>query len=146
MWVVTRDPLRPDGGEPDADIDRTDDGLIDVDAEFDLDVDVDLPGDELPPLEPDAELLALLSRKYAIQMVYLVGATGGVRFSDLTGALPDASTSTLSARVDELAAAGLLDREEYDEVPPRVEYAPTDAGREVAGRLAPLVALAGERA
>lgn len=52
-------------------------------------------------------------------------ASGPLRFSDLEDAL-ETSPSTLSARLRELTAAGLLDRTEYGEVPPRVEYEPTD--------------------
>ncbi|MFW6354904.1 MAG: winged helix-turn-helix transcriptional regulator [Verrucomicrobiota bacterium] len=52
--------------------------------------------------------------------------------------MPGASTSTLSARLDELVDAGLLDRERYAEIPPRVEYELTDDGAELAERLRPV--------
>jgi DNA-binding HxlR family transcriptional regulator len=34
--------------------------------------------------------------------------------------------NTLSARLSEFTEAGLLDREAYDEIPPRVEYTPAE--------------------
>jgi DNA-binding HxlR family transcriptional regulator len=46
-------------------------------------------------------------------------------FSDLEAEL-DIAPNTLSTRLGELTEAGLLDREAYDEVPPRVEYTPTE--------------------
>ncbi|TMT86339.1 transcriptional regulator [Haloterrigena sp. H1] len=49
---------------------------------------------------------------------------------DLEGRL-DVPANTLSERLKELVAAGLLRRESYDEVPPRVEYEPTEKGRAV---------------
>lgn len=48
-----------------------------------------------------------------------------LRFGDLNDTL-SVSPNTLSARLDEFVAAGLLSRTEYDEVPPRVEYEPTE--------------------
>ncbi|MFC4450724.1 winged helix-turn-helix transcriptional regulator [Halorussus aquaticus] len=86
-----------------------------------------------------------LSRKYAMQILCVVNATDPTRFRDLEEYLPDASTSTLSARLDELAEADLLTRTQYDEIPPRVEYEMTDDGRELAARLEPVMEWAEER-
>jgi DNA-binding HxlR family transcriptional regulator len=52
-------------------------------------------------------------------------AEGPLRFSDLETEL-GVAPNTLSTRLRELTGAGLLDREAYDEVPPRVEYTPTE--------------------
>ena len=81
----------------------------------------------------------LLSRKYAMQVLCIVNETDPVRFGRLEELLSDASSSTLSARLDELAEAGLLTRTRYDEMPPRVEYELTDDGRELATRLEPVL-------
>jgi DNA-binding HxlR family transcriptional regulator len=109
--------------------------------------DVDLPGPEDSPacFCPLEGTLATLSAKYAMQVVCAVGAFGEARFSDLEAAIPDASTSTLSARLDDLEDAGLVTREQYDEIPPRVEYALTDDGRALCERLVPLLEWAAER-
>lgn len=90
-------------------------------------------------------VLDLLSRKYAMQVLCVVNATDPTRFGELESLLSDASTSTLSARLDELTDAGLLKRTQYDEIPPRVEYELTDDGRELAVRLEPVLEWAGER-
>ena len=47
------------------------------------------------------------------------------QFCDLETEL-DVAPNTLSTRLQDLTEAGLLDREAYDEVPPRVEYTPTE--------------------
>ena len=86
-----------------------------------------------------------LSRKYAMQVLCVVNATEPTRFRKLEELLPDASTSTLSNRLDELVEAGLLTRTQYDEIPPRVEYAMTDGGRELATRLEPVLEWVEER-
>ncbi|NEU55357.1 helix-turn-helix domain-containing protein [Halorussus sp. MSC15.2] len=86
-----------------------------------------------------------LSRKYAMQILCVVNATDPTRFRELEEYLPDASTSTMSARLDELAEADLLTRTQYDEIPPRVEYEMTDDGRELAARLEPVLEWAEKR-
>lgn len=88
---------------------------------------------------PLSDVVGLLGRKYTMQVVCVVGAHEPVRFGVVEEHLPTASTSTLSTRLDELVDAGLLAREQYDEIPPRVEYELTDEGRELRGRLDPLL-------
>lgn len=87
--------------------------------------------ESLPPGERErverrvAELLDLLGRAYAMAVLREFAlAEGPLRYSDLSSAL-DVSPSTLSERLADLVDAGLLVREAYDEVPPRVEYHPT---------------------
>ena len=55
-------------------------------------------------------------------------ADGPLRFSELEERL-EVPANTLSERLKELVSAGLLRREAYDEVPPRVEYEPTEKGQ-----------------
>jgi DNA-binding HxlR family transcriptional regulator len=86
-----------------------------------------------------SELLGLLGRKYVLEVVCVIEAHDTVRFGDIESHVPEASTSTLSSRLEELTDAGLVRRERYDEIPPRVEYELTDDGRELGERLAPVV-------
>ncbi|WP_142857373.1 winged helix-turn-helix transcriptional regulator [Salinigranum halophilum] len=83
---------------------------------------------------PDGDLMDVLASRYTMQLVCIVDAHGTVRFSELESHLPDASTSTLSTRLTRLVEAGILDRQKYDEVPPRVEYELTRDGRGLARR------------
>jgi DNA-binding HxlR family transcriptional regulator len=76
----------------------------------------------------------LLASKYTMQLVCVVDAHGTIRFSELEAHLPDASTSTLSTRLEALVEGGILERTRYDEVPPRVEYELTRDGRGLARR------------
>jgi len=88
---------------------------------------------------PLSGVIDLLARKYTIGIVCVLGAHDRVRFSEIEAHLPAASTSTLSARLEELEAEGLIARERYDEIPPRVEYELTAEGRELGERLEPLL-------
>ncbi|MDB5225032.1 MAG: transcriptional regulator, HxlR family [Candidatus Adlerbacteria bacterium] len=58
------------------------------------------------------------------------------RFSELTASLAGVSTRTLTLKLKNLLAQGLIERTEYSEKPPRVEYALTAKGK----ALKPLVA------
>jgi DNA-binding HxlR family transcriptional regulator len=84
-------------------------------------------------------VIDLLSRKYTMQIVCVVGAHGRVRFGEIEDHIPTASTSTLSTRLEELEAEGLIHRDQYDEIPPRVEYELTGDGQELGERLDPLL-------
>ena len=73
-----------------------------------------------------AELLDLLGKTHTMAVLSAFAfAEGALRFSDLETEL-DVAPNTLSTRLQDLTEAGLLDREAYDEVPPRVEYTPTE--------------------
>lgn len=75
--------------------------------------------------ETVAELLDLLGKTHMMAILSVFAfAEKPLRFSDLETEL-DIAPNTLSTRLKTLTAAGLLDREAFDEVPPRVEYTPT---------------------
>ncbi|WP_185977108.1 winged helix-turn-helix transcriptional regulator [Haloglomus irregulare] len=94
---------------------------------------------------PLGGVIDLLGRRYAIQVVCVVGALEPVRYGEIETAFGEVSSSTLSTRLTELTGAGLLAREQYDEIPPRVEYRLTDDGTELAARLEPLLEWVRER-
>ncbi len=78
-----------------------------------------------------AELLDLLGRTHTMAVLSeFAFASGPLRFSDLESAL-EVPANTLSTRLRELTDAGLLSRTAYDEVPPRVEYEPTNKARAI---------------
>lgn len=89
--------------------------------------------------------MELLGRKYVMDIVCIVGVHDTVRFGEIEAHLPGASTSTLSTRLDELVEAGLVERERYAEIPPRVEYELSEDGRELAERFEPVVEWAAQR-
>lgn len=106
--------------------------------------------DATPPPEPTCDIdgtcycpltgvINTLSRKYAMQLISIIGAHDSLRFAEIEAHLATASTSTISKRLDEFQEAGLASRTQYDEIPPRVEYALTEDGHEVRARLEPLL-------
>ena len=75
--------------------------------------------------ETVTELLDLFGKAHTMATLSAFAfADGPLRFNDLEER-SSAPPNTLSTRLQDLTEAGLLDREAYDEVPPRVEYTPT---------------------
>ncbi|MFF7854098.1 winged helix-turn-helix transcriptional regulator [Streptomyces sp. NPDC007904] len=60
------------------------------------------------------------------------------RFGELRRELPGVTEKVLAAQLRELEADGIVHREEYDEVPPRVEYSLTPRGAALNEALEPL--------
>ena len=88
---------------------------------------------------PVGDVMDLLSRRYVMQLICVVGALGPVRYGEIEDTLGDVSSSTLSTRLDDLVEAGYFSREQYAEIPPRVEYELTEAGEALCQRLEPLL-------
>ena len=106
--------------------------------------------DPTPPQDPTGDVdgtcycpltgvIDVLSRKYAMQLISIIGAHESLRFAEIETHLSSASTTTISNRLTEFQEAGLISRTQYDEIPPRVEYALTREGEEVSTRLEPLL-------
>lgn len=72
-------------------------------------------------------LFALLGKAHTLEILHEIalGTDRSVRFGDLKETL-DLPPNTLSRRLNELVEFGFLERTQYDEVPPRVEYEATE--------------------
>src|SRR5438309_11844118 len=74
--------------------------------------------------------MELVGNKWALHIVdCLLG--GPRRFTEIERSLGDVNPKLITVRLRELEAAGLVSRRAYAEVPPRVEYALTEWGREL---------------
>lgn len=81
-------------------------------------------------MEELTRTLAIVGHKWALLIVQAL-RDGPRRFTEIERLLEDANPKMITARLRELEAAGVLSRTVYAEVPPRVEYALTDRGREL---------------
>ena len=77
---------------------------------------------------PVARTAEIVSGKWTLLIIRDL-ATGTKRFSELERSLHGISPKTLSERLSTLEAEGILSRQMYAEVPPKVEYTLTAKGR-----------------
>ena len=82
----------------------------------------------ITPRCPIRTTLELVGGKWRLLVLHQL-AGGAVRFGGLKRLLPGISEKMLVQELKFLTDAGLLVRHNYGEVPPRVEYELTDAGR-----------------
>lgn len=73
--------------------------------------------------------LSLIQGKYKMTILYTLMCFGTVRFNAIKKYIGTISYKTLSATLKELEADRLVHREEYPQIPPKVEYCLTERGR-----------------
>jgi len=84
-------------------------------------------GDVFDPDCPTRLVLDRIGDKWTVLVVLLL-SDGPMRFSELRGHLGRVAPKVLTQTLRRMERDGLLTREIYAEVPPRVEYALTDLG------------------
>lgn len=89
---------------------------------------------------PVEGVIDVISKKWAICIIsHLGNEKSGYRFNELQRSLDDISPKSLSDRLKELDEEGFVDRDVEESVPPKVTYTLTEDGKELYGRLKPLV-------
>ena len=73
--------------------------------------------------------LSLISGKYKMTILYTLMEFGVVRFNEMKRYIGGIPYKTLSATLKELEADQLVHREEYPQIPPKVEYSLTERGK-----------------
>ena len=101
-------------------------------------------GDEvcLCPLEG---IIAVVSKKWALQIIAEIGNHEKLRFNEIMESLNKISPKSLTDRLKEMETAGLVKREAFAEIPPRVEYSLTHDGVELRRLIMPIMKWAASR-
>ncbi len=73
--------------------------------------------------------LSLINGKYKMTILYTLMEFGIVRFNEMKKYIGNISYKTLSSTLKELEADRLIHREEYPQIPPKVEYSLTERGK-----------------
>jgi len=84
---------------------------------------------------PAAACFELLGRKWTGYILWAL-QDGPRRFTEILESVPGITDRVLSLRLKELERARIVTRRQFQEIPPRVEYALTRQGRD----LAPVIA------
>lgn len=96
------------------------------------------------PLFPECPIRNILSRigeKWSLLVLLNLAQheSDSMRFNKLAKVIPDISQRMLTATLRSLEADGLVDRQVFAEIPPRVEYALTERAQTLIPLLNPLV-------
>ena len=90
-------------------------------------------------------VIDVISKKWALLIVNAIGNYGKLRFNNLMEELGCISPKTLSDTLKDLQTEGLIVRESFAEIPPRVEYSLTQDGVELRKSIMPLLKWAATR-
>ena len=78
---------------------------------------------------PVTPLLLMLQGRWKSQLMYEMCIYDTVRFGQLKKDLPGITNTMLTKALRELEEDGLISREQFNEIPPHVEYSLTEMGR-----------------
>ncbi len=73
--------------------------------------------------------MSLIQGKYKMFILYALMEFEVVRFNELQRYIGGITYKTLSSTLKQLEADGLINRKEYPQIPPKVEYSLTQRGR-----------------
>ncbi len=76
-----------------------------------------------------APMLEWMGNKWFLVVLLKVSENEPVRFNELYRTIPSISEKVLSQVLRQLCTDGILDRQLYPDVPPRVEYSVSDFGK-----------------
>lgn len=77
---------------------------------------------------PYATAQRLISGKWAVLIIHYL-EDGPIRFNELQRLMPKMTHATLSVQLKKLIDNGLVERKQYESIPPRVEYSLTEMGK-----------------
>ena len=88
---------------------------------------------------PLGGVMDIISKKWALLVINTIGNSQKIRYSEIRDTLGEVNSKVLSDRLKELEEAGLIKREAYAEIPPRVEYSLTEDGEALREAIVPLM-------
>lgn len=80
---------------------------------------------------PIRKTLEMLSGKWRTHIIYELCKKGTCRFAELKRAIPKITNTMLTSALRDLENMGIVRREQFNEVPVRVEYSLTEKGKEL---------------
>jgi DNA-binding HxlR family transcriptional regulator len=88
---------------------------------------------------PIEGVIDVISKKWALLIINVIGNYGSLRFNKLMEELHGISPKTLADTLKQLQNEQLLKRQSFAEIPPRVEYSLTEDGRGLREAVVPIL-------
>ena len=80
---------------------------------------------------PIYKTMELFQGKWTVWVLFELNKNGTIRFGDLRKAIPNISNTMLASTLKDLEERGLVERIQYNEIPPRVEYTATEKAKDL---------------
>lgn len=84
-------------------------------------------------------MLEWIGNKWALVVLVKIAENEPVRFNELYRTIPSVSEKVLSQVLKQLTNDGIIDRQLFPDVPPRVEYTISDFGKTLLPRVEALI-------
>lgn len=78
---------------------------------------------------PIAYILSVVGGKWKWVIISYIAQNGVVRYGELKNSIAKIAHKTLSQQLKELEESGIVHREQYNQIPPKVEYTLTERGK-----------------
>ena len=103
------------------------------------------PEEDEACLCPIEGIIDTISKKWTLQIIALVGNHKKLRYNEILERLGGISPKSLADRLKQLKQEGLIQRQAFAEIPPRVEYSLTKDGETLRRSIMPLMEWASSR-
>ena len=80
---------------------------------------------------PVYRMMELFQGKWTVWVLFELNKNKTMRFGELKKAIPNISNTMLTSTLKDLEERDLIERIQFNEIPPRVEYSPTDKARDL---------------
>lgn len=80
---------------------------------------------------PVMSTVGMIQGKWKLQIIYELCIKERMRFGELRKMLGKITNTMLTSALRELESDGIVSREQFNEIPPRVEYALTEKGKDL---------------
>ena len=94
---------------------------------------------------PIQGVIDVVSKKWALLIVGVLGNRSTMRYNNILNELRGISPKTLADTLRQLHDSGIVNRQSFNEIPPRVEYSLTRVGEKLRDAIIPLINWAVDR-
>jgi len=94
---------------------------------------------------PIQGVIDVVSKKWSLLIVGVLGNTSKMRYNEIMNELKGISPKTLADTLKQLHHAGIVNRQSFNEIPPRVEYSLTEDGEKLRDAIIPVINWAVDR-